>query len=44
MIQIRTLTKQEYENIGKIQNSEFCFYENEKDICQIISHNFVDSI
>lgn len=44
MITINKLTKQEYNNIGKIPNSEFCFFEDEKSICKIISLHFVENI
>lgn len=43
MILIKTLTKQEYENTAK-SPSEFCFYENEKDICQIITYQLAKNI
>lgn len=44
MITINKLTKQEYNNIGKIPNSEFCFFEDEKSICKIIGLHFAGSI
>ena len=44
MITINKLTKQEYDNIGKTPNSQFCFFENEKNICKIISTHFADTI
>jgi hypothetical protein len=43
MISIKTLTKQEYENISK-SPSKIVFFETEKDICQIICFHLAETI
>lgn len=44
MITIKQLTKQEYDNIGEIPNRYISFFENEVDICKIISLQFAKNI